>query len=357
MPIGYCTDTCKLFAAGVLLLCSGYLGASAETPQIVDGKLAETRALEEQAASRSNYGAYASPQVRPGSDRDSGHNESLMFVNNVFLRTFGEIGYLAEKVVVAARPKDPAKPVIMDDPQSFDLVVLSGRVIVPPKALTELVGSHVFNFDGSPLRQVRVETKPDLLVMSGEMNRKGKWVSFLMEGKIVLVENSTLAFTPSRTEIDGKSANALIEAANLDLDEIISLKAPGVTLNKSTVYLNPGGMFPPPALTLSVKSAKVEERGLILEGTSKGAPAFPEPIVKSDSYVLIRGGDVKFLNMMPVNILMQIMAESGGSPRLDFSLYDYRTQLAAGHLKFRPDGGVLVFLRNYTELKSGDSTR
>jgi hypothetical protein len=357
MQSGYFSGAGKWLAACILLACSGSFRASAENSQLLDAKLAETKGLDEQAASRSSYSSYTNRQVRPATERDSGHTESLMFVNNVFLRTFGEIGYLAEKVVVAARPKDPAQPVIMDDPQSFELVVLGGRVIVPPKALTELVGSHVFNFDGSPLRQVQVQTKPDLLAMSGEMNRKGKWVSFLMEGKIALAEDGSLAFTPSKTEIDGKSANALIEAANLDLDEIISLKAPGVTLKKSTVFLNPGGMFPPPALTLTVKSAKVEERGLILEGSSKNAPAFPEPIVKSDSYVLIQGGDVKFLNMMPVNILMQIMAESGGGPRLDFSLYDYRAQLAAGHLKFRPDGGVLVYLRNYTELKSGDAAQ
>jgi hypothetical protein len=343
-------------AAGLLGAGYGVTNGAAEPAQIVDAKLAAAKGLDAKARGRSTYGSYASPQVRPASERDSGHTETLMFLNNVYLRITGEIGFFAERAVAAARPLDAAQPVLIDDPQSFELVVLGGRVIVPPEALSALAATHVFNFEGSPLRQLRLETRPGVLVMSGQMNRRGKWVLFLMEGPVAISDSETLAFTPLKIEIDGKSANALLEAANVDLDELITLKAPGVTLNKSTVYLKPGPMFPPPALTMKLKSAKVEERGLVLEAASAVQPAFPEPLVPSGSYIVMRGGDVKFLNMMPVNILMQIMATEPAA-RLDFSLYDYRTQLAAGHLKFRPDGGVLVYLKNYTELKFGEAAR
>ncbi len=340
-----------------LVLASCASDNAAGLSPLVKAKLAETRALEHQARQRNVHGAYVSKQVRPETERDSGRKETLLFVNNVYMRTFGNIGYTAERAVVSARAKDESQPVLIDDPQSFDLILLSGRVVVSPASLTELLAAHVFNFDGSPLRKIRLETKPDLLVMSGEMNRRGKWVPFSMEGTLAVAgDGAALAFTPRNTVIAGQSANALLEAANADLDELITLRAPGVTLTKSVVYMKPGAMFPPPALTLKIKSAKVEERGLVLEAAASSSPAFPEPLVPSNSYIVMRGGDVKFLNMMPVNILMQIMATAPDSP-LDFCLYDYRRQLTAGSLKFQPGGGVLVYLKNYNEMAAGEATR
>lgn len=348
-------------AAGVLVVLVAVVGCAARSDpsaqsHIVSDKLRHTRALEQQARERNTHGVYISAAVRPETERDLGHRETLMFLKNINFRIFGKIGYKAESLIVSAHAKNPSHPVIMDDPQSFDLTVMSGKVIVSGELLTELMNTHVFNFEGAPLRNLQVQTKPDLLVMAGQMNRHGKWVPFTMEGALSVVDNETLAFTPTNTLIEGKAANAMLEAANINLDEVITLKAPGITLTKSTIYLKPSSMFPPPALSLSIKSVTVEHSGLVLEGASKIVPAFPEPLAKSDSYIIIRGGDVKFLNMMPVNVLMQIMSTNASGP-LDFSLYDYREQLAAGHLNFRQDGGVLVYLKNYDEIKVGEASR
>jgi hypothetical protein len=350
------------FILSLLLLSGCSSGADDALPsqdepsRLVTAKLNDAKAIERQAANRHVHGSYISAAVRPQTERDSGRTETLMFLHNTNFRFVGNIGFMTERAIVRARPKDPSQPVIMDDPQSFSLAVLTGRVIVSPETLTELINDHVFNFEGSPLRNVVVQTKPDLLVMSGQMNRRGRWVPFTMEGPLTISGDATLAFKPERTLIEGHSANALLEAANVDLDELITLKAPGVVLTKSTVYLEAGRMFPPPELTLKLKSVRIEPRGLVLDIDSPNLPRFAEPLVQSDSYIIIRGGDVKFLTVMPVNILMQIETTERGAP-LDFSLYDYRAQLAAGHIKFRPDGGLMVFLQNYGQLKARLATR
>ena len=350
-------------ALTVLLLLSGCAGSGDSTlpkqdepSRLVAAKLKDAEAAERQAANRHIHGSYVSAAARPETERDSGRTETLMFLHNANFRFVGNLGFMTERAIVSARPKDPSQPVIMDDPQSFDLAVLSGRVILTPQTLTELINDHVFNFDGSPLRNVVIETKPGLLVMSGEMNRRGQWVPFSMEGPLAISGDSVLAFDPARTLIDGQSADALLEAANVDLDELITLKSPGVVLTKSTVYLDAAKIFPPPTLSLKLKSVGIEPRGLVLDIDSPNPPRFADPLVNSDSYILIRGGDVKFLTVMPVNILMQIQATDSKAP-LDFSLYDYRAQLAAGGIKFRPDGGLLVFLKNYSELETGLATR
>jgi Fe-S cluster biogenesis protein NfuA len=350
-------------AVTILLLLSGCssssddaLPARDEPSRLVTSKLEETKVIEQQAANRHIHGSYVSAAVRPQTERDSGRTETLMFLHNANFRFVGNIGFMTERAIVSARPKDPSQPVIMDDPQSFRLAVLTGRVIVSPEALTELINDHVFNFEGSPLRNVAVATTPDLLVMSGQMNRRGRWVPFSMEGPLTISGDATMAFKPERTFIEGQSASALLEAANVDLDELITLSAPGVVLTKSTVFMDAARLFPPPELSLKLKSVRIEPRGLVLDIDSPNPPRFADPLVKSDSYIVIRGGDVKFLTVMPIDILMQIETTEKGVP-LDFSLYDYRAQLAAGHIKFRPDGGLMVFLQNYGELKARLATR
>lgn len=327
--------------------CSNNPGANS---QLVSQKLHSVQVYEQQARQRNTYGSYVSATIRPETGRDSGRKQTLMFLKNINFRIFDNIGYKTENMIVSAHAKDPSQPVIMDDPQSFDLKVLGGKVIVPPEALTELMVEHVFNFPDAPLRKLRFVTKTNLLAMSGEMNRHGRWVPFLMEGTLLRVDEGTLAFKPTNTLIEGKSANALLTAANIDLDEVLTVHAPGVVLTKSTIYLKLGDMFPPPKLTLTIKTVKVTPAGIVLEGTSKNIPAFPKPLVKSDSYIIVRGGDVKFLNLMPLNGELQILSDKPNT-QLDFSLYDYREQLAAGHLKFRPDGCVLVYMKNYSDLK------
>lgn len=342
------TIIASLFLTG----CSVGHGSSMYS-QIVTKKLAEAKHLDRLAKMQTRFGDYESTLVRETTDRDSGREETLLFLKNINFRIFGNIGYRTERMVVSARPRNPSEPVIFDNPQSFDMTVLDGKVIVPSDSLTELLNQHVFNFKDSPIRNLAVETNPDELVMKGEMNRRGKWVDFTLRGTMTVVDANTLAYNPKSISLEGQSANFMLSAANIHLDEIMQLRAPGVNLVKSTLFLNPGLLFPPPKLNLTVKSVTVKAEGLEIEGTSETLPAPPELLVRSDSYIVMRGGDAKFLNVMPINIQMQIMSDSPDKP-LDFSLYEYRRQLEAGYMKFQPNGGLLVYMKNYSELSMRD---
>jgi hypothetical protein len=330
-----------------------------QTPsRLVQEKLAAADAIKAAERTRSTYGKYQSPALRPISDRDSGRKEALMFLKNINFRFFGDIGFLAPELIVSAQPDDPMQPVVFDDPQSFSLHVLKGQVVVPPVALTALINKHSFNFPGAPLRNVRAATRPGVLVLAGEMNRRGKWVPFEMEGPVALENPTTLAYTPDKTLIDGQSATELLKAANVNLDELITIKAPGVVLIRSTIFMNAAEIFPPPRMVLAIQSLKATGRGLELEvgGNNGDAPPFMEPPAKSESFIFIRGGDVKFLTVMQVSALMQIQATDKGK-MLDFSLYNYRRQLAEGYFNFRPGGAAFVYLKNAAEMGLGEAVQ
>lgn len=338
-----------------LAACATPGDAPPPTPsRLVAEKRADVQRLDAVAGSRADFGSYRSPKLRAATERDSGRGETLMFLRDVNFRFFGDIGFYTPRLIVSARAKDRTKPVVFDDPQSFEFAVLRGGVTVPPTALGALINRHTFNFEGAPLRKVRAATREGALVLVGEMNRRGKWVPFEMEGPVTLANETTLAYTPNRTTIDGEPADALLAAANVELDELITLNAPGLRLTKSTVYLDATAIFPPPRMRLSIRSVAATPAGLELTVDSAQAPPFVEPPRKSASYILIRGGDVKFLTVMLVDALMQIEAKEQGG-KLDFSLYHYRKQLAAGDFKFRPDGALFVRFKNAPELGLGEA--
>lgn len=337
--------------------CASPGDLSPQTPsRLVTDKRAEAKRLHADQARRSTFQGYESPAVRKETERDSGRAETMMFMRNVYFRFFDDIGFFADPLTVSIRARDPSQPVVFDDPQSFELAVLRGKVTVPPSALASLINDHTFNFDGAPLRKVSVATRADVLSLKGELSRRGKWVPFEMGGPITRASATTLAFTPNRTLIDGQPADALLAAANVDLEELIALNAPGFRLVKNTVLLDATAIFPPPAMRISIKTVKVTAAGLELDIESDAAPPFIAPPTASESYILIRGGDVKFLNVLITNALMQLEAKDKAA-RLDFSLYDYRKQLAAGGFRFRADGALFVRLENATALGLGSAMR
>ena len=323
--------------------CGGTFGTPSD---VLEKKLAHTNQLYSQAAARSNYGGYTSKRARKKTARDSGHNEALLFIKNTNFRFFKNIGFFVPEMVVSLKANDPKQPVVFDDPQSFSINPMRGKALLSGAVLTELMNDHVFNFDGAPLRNITVTTKPGRLVFVGEMDRRGKWVPFVMKGPVLLEKGHVLVFAPDYVVVDGQDAAPVLAAANVTLDELLTVKAPGAELIGSKVYLDALKLFPPPALNFTLSKASLSDDGLHLGFTHPKSPSYPQPMVKRDSYMLVRGGDVKFLRAMSVQSLVQIMNKEPGSA-LDFSLYDYRDQLTGGYLKFRDNGAVLAYLKNY----------
>ena len=295
----------------------------------------------------------ATDTARKTTERDSGREQVSLFIKKTNFRFFNNIGFYVPELVAILKATDPTQPVVFDDPFSFSINPIQGKAQLSSAVLSELMNSHVFNFKGAPLRKITVTTKPDKLVFKGQMNRRGKWVPFKMTGPVSLEKGHVLVFAPIEVLVDGKNAGPVLKAANVTLDELLTVKAPGAVLIGSKVYLDALALFPPPKLQFSIKTAKLTAKGLELvfqNVDSKKKPAqlikFPDPIIKNDSHIMVRGGDVKFFRAVAVNSDVLIVNKDDGKP-LDFSLYDYREQILGGHIKFTKSGAVLAYLQNY----------
>jgi hypothetical protein len=334
---------CGLILLGALLGAGGALAYESLTPK-VQQKFEQIERVKRTTVDQSTYGDHKSPIARTAQLRDSGHTESLMFVSNTNFRFVGDIGFYVPRLTLSLHPNDPASPVVFDDPTSFYLKPHDGEVVLTSRSLGALFNDHVFKFERAPLKNLKLATAPGQLTLSGQLYRN-KWIPFVMKGPIKLEQGHMLLFTPNFVEVDGVEATKVLPAANVKLDELLKVEAVGVKLIGNTIQLDARQLFPPPKLDLTIKEARLEARGLVLSFADGLTLEAPQSRQNAKSYMIVKGGDVKFMRTMPVNVLLEMTSKTVGE-ELDFCLYRYREQVAGGWLKFATDGGIFGYLQN-----------
>ncbi|OUR81724.1 hypothetical protein A9Q82_07810 [Cycloclasticus sp. 46_120_T64] len=317
----------KLITGALFLGCSVSALAYETETDLVAAKLKATESLK-----LANY-------------RSSESVKSTLYVKNTNFRFVDNVGFYITDLIVDLKPNDSSQPGIFDDPTSFSLTPVKGTAILDSAKLEALLNKHVFAFKGATLRNIKVKTAKNLLVLAGEMNRKGVWVPFEMKGDLTLSEGHILKYVPWSVVVDKQDATKVLVAANVELDELLTVKTAGANLIGSTVVLDTLKLFPPPKLHLNIATAGLEDRGLVLTFDNEGAGTDSATFIPSDSYILIKGGDTKFMKAVSTNSQLQVMSGNEGS-ELDFCLYDYRDQLTAGHLELTKEGAILAYFKN-----------
>src|SRR5207247_154133 len=82
-------------------------------------------------------------------------------------------------------PSDSNSIAILDDPKSFRIRVTSGTVDLAGPDLAALLNEYVFNYRGSPLRDLRARTDGTQLVLGGIMH-KGVDIPFEITSELSL---------------------------------------------------------------------------------------------------------------------------------------------------------------------------
>ncbi len=308
---------------------------------IVKNKLAEPSVNFQAELNGGSNAAYKLPRIRPVTLRDSGRNESLMFIDKTNFRYIGNVGYYIPHLSVSIKPNNPSWPAVFDDPTSFSLHVHKGSIILSDTALEALFNDQVFNYQGTTLKDLKVSTGPNFLSLSGQMYRD-EWIPFKMEGGLTLKDGHLLYFTPNKVLVNGVDATKVMKAANVKLSELLKIKAVGAELIGNSVILDTLKVFPPPKLYFIIVDAKLSQKGLTLQFDDGKAPHFPSSIVPSSSHIIVQGGDLKFMRVMPLNVSMQIDSLDPNKD-LDFCLYRYREQLVGGKSILTSTGKIHTF--------------
>lgn len=332
-----------LLMAGALIAMKMAQPEAGSTSSLTAAKKAQLESLRDYQASQKAFSDSFNPKTRDGSLRDSGRNSVGLFINNVYFRVAGDIAFDTTRLSALLTPRHEGDPVILDDPTSFVFHPLNGQVTLPPKALAALFNQYLTDYPDSQLRKITVTTRSGQLIVDGEAAKvPGVWLPFHMEGTVDLVQGHLFVYHPDQIKIGPMETQGLLEAINLQLSKLLKIESQGAGFSGNNVVLDLNHALPPPEQSVHVKSMQIDQAGVHLDITSDQNPDFPEPIVDSDSYVMLQGGDVKIMRSVITDARLQMMAEDGG--KLDASLYSYRKQLIEGVLDATPSGEIAIYL-------------
>jgi len=321
-------------------------------PPLTSEKQSQLNALDDvaKAALPPDVDAY-NPVVRDTNLRDTGRQGVGLFIQHAFFRIAGDMGFDVDRLSALLIPTDDSQPVILDDPSSFVFKPLHGSVVMPPSALTALFNQYLTDYPGTQLRALKVSATDDgQMHVTGDTQKvPGLWLPFEMIGPVKLVAGHLFVYQPEKVKIAGLPTKGLLDAINLQLSKLVQIDTEGAQLQGDNIVLDLNHALPPPAQVVHVKTMRIDQMGLHLDFTSPFDPDWPTPILDTDSYVMLNGGDIKTFRTLVTNARMQLVAENGG--KLDTSLYSYREQIVGGHFGSTTSGELVAYL---APLKTAD---
>lgn len=293
----------------------------------------------------------AEKRSRPLTLRDSGIDGSLMFARDVDFRVTDDIGFMIHGMAATLSPARPGQPIVFDDPTSVTINVHRGDVTLDGAKLTAIFDRYLFQYQGSPLRNMRVVPQDGgSLRITGEMHR-GTWVPIVLSGALSMRNAGELVFHPDHIEVAGVGADKLMQAAHVKMADLLKVDTPIARLEGDDVVMQVAKLTPPPALRMTITHIETSAAGVRFALDDHTVPKIDWPATMPARGMLVLGGDVKFMRSMPMNIDMAITPLDVNAPFV-LDLYHYREQMAAGYLSFDEAGALDVHLPSYTTLAS-----
>ena len=284
------------------------------------------------------------PATRTATLRDSGRAGVGLFIRHTFFHIVGDIGFDVATLSALLEPTTSGAPVVLDDPTSFIFKPLHGDVVMPDSALTALFNDYLIDYPDTQLRDLTITSSDDgTLRVTGQTQKiPGLWLDFEMAGPVRLVDHHLFVYEPTRIEIAKIPAKGLLKVVRLQLSNLVQIDTEGAELSGDAIVLDLNHSLPPPTQAVHVADMRLDAAGLHLSFTSEHRPAWPEPVIDRDSYVLLEGGDLKTFRALITHVRMQLVAAGGG--KLDTSLYDYRQQIVGGHFQATRAGELIAFM-------------
>ena len=285
---------------------------------------------------------------------DSGVSAVALEARNVDFYLDDEVGYHVKHLKAALEPVEAGAPVDFDDPEQYVIHILSGEVLIRPKDLDALFNNYVLTYEPRSLSSVENKTSKDTL----EVTVGARLFRFIppvgglptkLSGPIKVADNNWLVYTPTSVSQFGMPVKGLIETAQLSLATLTPFDRPGVKLEGNQLLMNPETLFPPPKLKIDqITNAQLSDDGLTLTfGSETSDAGYVDPPEPADSYIWLQSGDARFYSTLLVNANLQLMSDS--DEPLDFHLYHYRAQSAAGTIRSKRDGALIVRVPNTFE--------
>jgi hypothetical protein len=250
--------------------------------------------------------------------------------------------------------RTPGRPPVFDDGRSYVLKASSGSMSMDMQSLSALMNRHVFNYDGAPLKDVKVEATSDgRLEQSGKLH-KGIDVPFSMKAAVSATPDGRLKLHMESMKAAGVPVKGLLAFFGLKLEDLADLeKRRGLAASDDDIMIAVGQVLPPPEINGRLtKVAVVGGRLLQTFGPADGdkQAALRPPDSRARNYIYFGGGVITFGKLTMSDADLQLI-DADMKDAFDFFPAQYNKQLVAGYSKSTPAGGLKTYMPDYDDLK------
>jgi len=249
--------------------------------------------------------------------------------------------------------RTPGSPPVFDDQRSYVLQLESASLSMSMESLQALMNNHVFAYEGSPLKSIRVTAERNELKMSGKLH-KGVDVPFSTKALVRASSDGRLLLQTQSMQALGIPSKGLLDLFGLKLDDLVNLKnRRGIEVNGNDIVIAPGEVLPPPEIRGRLSRVTLDHGRLVQvfddgSGGRQKALALPSP--SSRNYIYFGGGDIRFGKLTMHAADLQLI-DADPKDVFDFDPARYKAQLVAGYSKNTVSGGLKTYMPDYDDLR------
>ena len=242
--------------------------------------------------------------------------------------------------------KTEGQPLNFDDKNTFIVKVANGRIGVTDRGLTDLMNHYVFNYKGTPLKDLVIHVHEGRLVQEGVMHKLID-IPFEMTADVSLTDDGWMRLHPIAMRICNLNGQLLMKAFGISLDEILKKLPAGVRVEKNDLLINALQILPPPVIRGRMTNIELHENELLQvfdDGTH------PQPLgTIAGNGMMFREGTLRMGKLFMVRADMDVIDLDPHDP-FDFFVDYYNAQLTAGYDRNTDDYGLRVFMRDYSDV-------
>lgn len=288
-------------------------------------------------------------QRSPGFFKEGPADITRVTARNVLQRADRDIKLLIRELNGALISKQRGVPIVMDDLNSYTFVIHKGVISTAARDMEILMERYVNNYDGCPLKDVRITLSPGRMNMKGKM-KQGLWVPFEMEGSPQALPNGLIQLLPDKVVTAGLPVGGLIDLVGIKMDSLVKLDpSKGVTMDGNAVIMDMTKMMPPPAISGKVVRVDVDEQFFTITFDDRTNPPPTPLVVDAPNYLHLYGGRARMVNTFLTHTNLQIVDLDPKDP-FDLFLGEYAAQMLAGYIKQSVEGWHVSYQPDYEDM-------
>jgi hypothetical protein len=245
--------------------------------------------------------------------------------------------------------KTPGAPLNLDNKTTFVMKIDTAKIGMRGASLDVLMNRYIFGYPDPPLRNLHIEMAGGQLKQSGVIHKVVN-IPFTMWAD-VSASNGMIRIHPTKIEALGINGASLMKAVGMTLEKMLPMpKERGIFAQGNDLLIDPQRALPPPRVDLHLIDVRIEGDELIqIFDAGRHLPELKFPHPEEKNTMFFRGGTLRMGKLLMVDASMQVVDTDPSDP-FDFFIDRYNDQIVAGFSRNQPDYGLLVFMRDYSDL-------